>query len=195
MNPLPLTPLETAKKVTALVDSDLTIMLDRTKYSVPPDYVGRKVTLKVSPFTVAVWYKGQEIATHPKALQKGDHRYVPDHYLDLLLRKPRAVANAAPLKKGVMPRELKDFLKLCRAQDKEHQLLEILLLARTFDSDQLLWAVDQANRNGSPTYQLVCFYLKIAAPVVEDECQSNITVEHTALTEYDELLGDADDDE
>lgn len=195
LNPLPLTPLETAKKVTALVDSDLTIMLDRTKYSVPPDYVGRKVTLKVSPFTVAVWYKGQEIATHPKALQKGDHRYVPDHYLDLLLRKPRAVANAAPLKKGVMPRELKDFLKLCRAQDKEHQLLEILLLARTFDSDQLLWAVDQANRNGSPTYQLVCFYLKIAAPVVEDECQSNITVEHTALTEYDELLGDADDDE
>jgi len=195
LNPLPLIHLETAKKITALVNSDLTVLLDGTRYSVPLDYVGKKVTLKVSPFTIEVWYKGKKIASHAKALQKGDHRYIPDHYLDLLLRKPRAVTNAAPLKKGVMPRELKDFLKLCRARDKEHQLLDVMLLARTVDSDQLLWAVDQANRNGSPTYQLVYFYLKISTPMVEGESQSNITVEHTDLTEYDHLLGDDDDDD
>jgi len=195
LNPLPLTPLETAKKVTALVNSDLTVLLDGTRYSVPLDYVAKKVTLKVSPFTIAVWCKGKEIATHAKPLQKGNHQYIPDHYLELLLRKPRAVANAAPLKKGVMPRELKDFLKLCQAKDKQHQLLDVMLLARTVDSDQLLWAVGQANRNGSPTYQMICFYLKISTPIVEGGSQSDITVEHTDLTEYDQLLGDdADDD-
>ena len=195
LSPLPLSPLETAKTVTAVVNSDLTVTLDGTRYSVPPDYVAQKVTLKVSPFRVTVWCKGKEIAGHDRALRKGDHQYLPDHYLELLLQRPRAVANAAPLKKGVMPRELKDFLKLCRAADKERQLLDILLLARTMDSDHVLWAVEQANRQGSPTYQMVCFYLKIAVPIVKGECQPDITVEHIALAEYDQLLEDADNDD
>lgn len=188
LNPLPLTSLETAKTVTALVNPDLTVYLNGTRYSVPLDYVGEKVTLKVSPFTVAVWHRGREICSHTKALQKGDHQYLPEHYLELLTRKPRAVRNAAPLKKGVMPQELKDFRNLCRAKDKEQQLLQIMLLGRSVDPDQLLWAVHQANQNGSPTYQLVCFYLKINAPETEGE-QSGITVEHTDLTEYDRLMG------
>jgi len=191
LNPLPLMPLETAKTVTALVNPDLTVLLDTTRYSVPLDYVGEKVTLKVSPFTIAVWHRGQEICRHTKALQKGDHQYNPDHYLELLTRKPRAVRNALPLKKGVMPQELKDFLNRCKAKDKEQQLLQVMLLARSVDPDQLLWAVNQANQNGSPTYQLVCFYLKITTPTMEDatSAQPCITVEHTNLTEYDSLMG------
>jgi len=59
-----------------------------------------------------------------------------------------------------MPQELKDFLNRCKAKDKEQQLLQVMLLARSVDPDQLLWAVNKANQNGSPTYQLVCFYLK-----------------------------------
>lgn len=189
LNPLPLTPLETAKTVTALVNPDLTVLLGETRYSVPLDYVGEKVTLKVSPFRVTIWHQGKEICTHTKALRKGDHQYLPEHYLELLTRKPRAVMNAVPLKKGVMPQELKDFLKQCRAKDKEQQLLQILLLCRSVDSDQLLWAVHQANQSGSPNYQLVCFYLKISTPVTEGELQPSITVEHTNLTEYDSLMG------
>lgn len=188
LNPLPLTPLETAKTVTALVNPDLTVLLGETRYSVPLDYVGEKVTLKISPFTVAVWHRGKEICTHTKALLKGNHQYIPEHYLDLLARKPRAVMNAAPLKKGVMPRELKDFLSLCRAKDKEQLLLQIMLLGRSVDPGQLLWAVSQANQSGSPTYQLVCFYLKITTPTIEGEPQPCITVEHTDLTEYDRLM-------
>lgn len=189
LNPLPLTPLETAKTVTALVNPDLTVLLDGTRYSVPLDYVGEKVTLKVSPFNVAVWHRGKEICTHTKALRKGDHQYIPEHYLDLLTRKPRAVMNAAPLKKGVMPRELKDFLNRCKAKDKEQQLLQIMLLGRSVDPDQLLWAVHQANQSGSPTYQQVCFYLKITTPTIEGATKPCITVEHTDLTEYDSLMG------
>jgi len=94
-----------------------------------------------------------------------------------------------------MPQELKDFLRLCRSNDKEQQLLNILLLARTVDADHLLWAINQANQTGSPTYQTVCFYLKISVSIVEDKPQSDITVEHTDLTEYDQLLGDDDNDD
>ena len=189
LNPLPLTPLETAKTVTALVNPDLTVLLGETRYSVPQDYVGEKVTLKISPFTIGVWHQGKEICTHTKALRKGEHQYIPEHYLELLTRKPRAVMNATPLKKGVLPQELKDFLSRCRAKDKEQQLLEILLLGRSIEPDQLLWAVQQANHSGSPNYQLVCFYLNISTPKMEGEVPPSITVEHTDLTEYDSLMG------
>jgi hypothetical protein len=147
------------------------------------------VTLKVSPFTISVWHQGEEICTHTKALRKGDHQYLPEHYLELLTRKPRAVMNAAPLKKGVMPQEMKDFFSQCRDKDKEQQLLQILLLGRSVEPDQLLWAVRQANQSGSPTYQLVSFYLNIGNPIVQAEPQPCITVEHTNLAEYDRLMG------
>lgn len=188
LNPLPLIPLDTAKTVPAIVGSDLTIFFEGTRYSVPLDYVGEKVTLKVSPFTLAIWHKGTQIATHTRALQKGDHQYITEHYLDLLSRKPRSLMNAVPLKKGVMPKELKAFLKECRAKDKEEQLLKIMLLGRTVDPDQLLWAVDKANLTGSPTYQIVCFYLNIA--IADIEIKPCITVEHPDLDEYDDLVGD-----
>ncbi|MEW6066126.1 MAG: hypothetical protein AB1538_13365 [Bacillota bacterium] len=64
-----------------------------------------------------------------------------------------------------------------------------MLLGRSVDPDQLLWAVHQANQSGSPTYQLVCFYLKISIPTTESELQPSITVKHTDLTEYDSLMG------
>lgn len=147
------------------------------------------MTLKVSPFTISVWHQGEKICTHTKALRKGDHQYLPEHYLELLTRKPRAVMNAAPLKKGVLPPEMKSFLSHCRDKDKEQQLLQILLLGRSVEADQLLWAVRQANQSGSPTYQLVCFYLEIGNPTVQAEPQPSITVEHADLAEYDSLMG------
>ena len=92
---------------------DLTVLLDGTRYSVPSDYVGERVTLKVSPFTVAVWARGELVYRHKRALRKGDHQYDPRHYLELLTSKPRSIANAAPLRKGVMPKELKGLPRLC----------------------------------------------------------------------------------
>lgn len=175
------------KTVMALVGSDLTVLLDGTRYSVPLDYVGEKVTLKVSPFTVSIWHRDKEICTHNRALTKGGHQYITGHYLELLRRKPRSLMNAAPLKKGIMPEELKGFLKQCRAKDKEEQLLKIMLLAHTVDPEELIWAVEKANQTGSPTYQLVCFYLGIATAA--SEVKPCITVEHPDLAEYDRLMG------
>ncbi len=186
LNPLPLTPMDTAKTVTALVGSDLTVLFEGTRYSVPMKYVGQKVTLKVSPFTLSVWHKGQEIHTHTRALQKGNHQYVTEHYLELMSHKPRSLMNALPLKQGIMPEEFKAFLKLCPAKDKEEQLLQIMLLARSVDPESLLWAVRKANQSASPTYQLVAFFLGIASETAE--IKPCIKVEHPDLREYDRLV-------
>jgi len=186
--PLPIVPLDPARVVAqALVHSDLTVRLDGVKYSAPASLAGQYVTLKVTPFHVLIYHQGKLIYTHKKALHKQDHQYIPEHYLEILENKPRAIKNAVPLRKGVMPKELSEFTRLNRSGDKNEQLVQILMLGRTIEQEKLLWAVKQANSTGTPTFDLVCFYLSISTSKVE-EVRSPVTVDQVDLKRYDQLI-------
>jgi hypothetical protein len=111
-----------------------------------------------------IYHKGNLIYRHKKARHQSDHQYIPELYLKILERKPRAIINAAPLKRGVFPHELSEFMKLCKHRDKNYQLVNILLLGKKpLPHRHGRWAVRQANLTGTPTYDLVCFYLEIKA--------------------------------
>ncbi|HMB46321.1 MAG TPA: IS21 family transposase, partial [Candidatus Methanoperedens sp.] len=86
--PLPMYHLDTEEEIKATVHSDLTVRLNTIKYSVPAAYVGLSVTLKVSPFHVTVYHDGKLLYKHRKGLNSSDHQYIPEHYLEILLRKP-----------------------------------------------------------------------------------------------------------
>jgi transposase len=186
--PLPAVPLDPARVAPqALVHSDLTVRLDGVKYSAPASLAGQYVTLKVTPFQVLIYHQGVLVYTHQKAMHKQDHQYIPEHYLEILERKPRAIKNAVPLKKGVMPKELSEFTRLNHSGDKNEQLMQILILGRTIEHEKLLWAIKQANSTGSPTYDLVCFYLSISASKIA-EVASPVSVEPVDLKQYDQLI-------
>jgi hypothetical protein len=158
--PLPLKKFSAYAETEAVVGSDLTFRYDATKYSAPQEYIGKTVTVRVSSYHIEAWRQGSLVCTHSRPFVKGEHQYLPEHYLSLLERKPRAIANAAPLKYGSLPPELEKFRKLNRDKDKYEQLAKILLLGRRIEADVLLMAVDWANRTGSPTFDAVRFYLE-----------------------------------
>ena len=185
--PLPAVPFDPAKIVTALVHSDLTVWFDNIKYSVPFSLAGKTVTLRVTPYHVQIYHQGSLIYTHKKGARPHDHQYVTEHYLEILERKSRAVPNALPLKKGVMPKELTEFMKLNTHKDKYRQLLSVFLLGREIEREKLLWAVKQANASGCPTYEMVCFYLQLSNSTVE-KIKTPVTVDQVDLTRYDQLI-------
>ena len=193
--PLPLSPMDTAEELKATVQHDLTVLLNGTKYSVPAAYIGLSVTLKVFPFQVQIFYRGQQLYVHRKATHRGDHQYIPAHYLDILERKPRAIPNAVPLKRGVMPPELTEFLRLCPHGDKNRQLVNLLLLGRKVDPDMLLWAVRQANATGTPSYDLVCLYLEIQAEDKPHELVPEVKINPARFDKYDALIKRRDPDD
>ena len=158
--PLPLKPFGSYAEVETVVRSDLTFYYDATKYSTPQEYIGKKVTVRASSFKIEAWHRGEQICSHIRPFLKGDHQYLPEHYLPLLEKKPRAIQNAAPLKYGALPPELEKFRKLNRDKDKYEQLAKVLLLGRAVEADVLLPAVDWANKTGAPTYESVRFYLE-----------------------------------
>jgi len=191
LRPLPAKRIDSGVTVQALVEHNMTFRYNATKYSLPMEYVGKTVTVRVRAYEVEAWYGGQLIYTHDRPFAKGKHQYIPTHYLPLLERKPRAIRNAAPLKYGVLPPELELFRKLCAGKDRLEQLANILLLGRDVDAAELLQAVDCANKSGRPTYRRACFFLKLKdeSLIPTDIAQyDTVIVEHADLKQYDELL-------
>jgi hypothetical protein len=192
LNPLPVKRFEAYESVEANVYSDLTFRYEAVKYSLPLDLVGKIVTLRIFPYEIEAWYKGELIYCHIRPFAKGENQYIPEHYLPLLEMRPRALRNAAPLKYGVMPPELDEFRSKCGAKDKYEQLANILLLGRDIDSRLLLEAVDYANRTGIPSLSKVKLFLELKKPTGMSTQFSldidPVIVEQRDLDQYDALL-------
>lgn len=192
--PLPLKPFNAYAVTEAVVGSDLTFRYEATKYSVPQEYVGKTITVHATSYKIEAWYKGTLASTHTRSITKGEHRYLPEHYLSLLEKRPRAIPNALPLKYGVLPPEMEKFRSLNQAKDKYEQLANVLLLGRHIDAETLLHAVDYANKTGSPSYDSVRFYLEAHNLSINNIGKINtstadrVVVEKPQFTAYDELF-------
>jgi transposase len=188
--PLPLKPFNAYAQTEATVKSDLTFRYDTTKYSAPQEYIGKTVTVRATSYRIEAWYRGELVCAHTRPFIKGEHQYLPEHYLALLSKKPRAIPNAAPLKYGVLPPELEKFRKLNKSKNKYEQLANILLLGQQFDATVLLSAVDWANRTGTPTFESVRFYLEARnVEMSAAQTQANVDSADVVLVDKPELAG------
>jgi transposase len=195
LNLLPVKPFDAYTATEAVVGTDLTFRFESTKYSLPMEYVGKTVTVHAFPYRLDVWYRGMLICSHNRTFIKGEDQYLPEHYLPLLEMRPRAAGNAAPIKYGVLPRELDTFRKTCAAKDKYAQLAGILMIGRNTDAQSLLQAVDYANKTGIPTIDKVRAFLSWQNASDNVPINDTVTVIRQTLDRYDLLLGKDDSNE
>jgi transposase len=188
LRPLPRTPLDVCDTCKSRVRPDQTVVYGGVHYSIPHGYVGRDVSVRVSPRHVEIYWRGELLHRHDKI--SGKDQYVLDHYLDALSRKPRAIGQALPLSDGVMPPQCAEFLRLCPGSDAKRQLVDILLEGRDLGEERTLGALEAANKTGSPTFSLVQYYLADQAPKPYDSFE----IEHRDLAAYDRLIGGDDAD-
>ena len=184
LSPLPLSHFEVDETVHTKVYPDQTVRYEKVRYSVPHGYVGRTVTLRVSPFELKVHFRGKLVYSHKRVRKNGPDQYILDHYLESLSRKPRAAGQALPITKGVMPAQCRAFLELCPAADANRQLVDIMLLARDIDVDRILAALDEAICTGKPTAELVRYFI-----YGQNMPRDAFEIKHDDLTEYDRLIG------
>jgi transposase len=97
LNPLPDNEFDVSTALSCRVDAKARICVRQSYYSVPASYAGRRVQVRLGADQVTALDGGTVIAEHVRSLHKGSEDLVLDHYLEVLTRKPGALAGATAL--------------------------------------------------------------------------------------------------
>lgn len=77
--PLPASPYETAVWSTATIQPDYLITVGDCKYSVPYEFIGKKVDIRSTENSIEVFYHNNRIASHMRKGYSPDPVYIPEH--------------------------------------------------------------------------------------------------------------------
>lgn len=94
--PLPVERFDLAEVRGAIVDGKGCVKTNANWYSTPLS-AGTRTNVRVLPTSVEVWQDGKLAACHERSYGRGDHVLNLEHYLDVLFRKPGALAGSRPL--------------------------------------------------------------------------------------------------
>lgn len=191
---LPAREFDYARTRTAEVDSLSLVKFDRNRYSVPVALAGKTVTVKGYPFQVKIYYRSREIACHPRCYQQNKTRLEWEHYLPLLVKKPRSLQNALPLRQAVLPPGLNQLKEHLLARAQSYELAQVLGLVMEHGVEAVEEAIVQALAANQYSFQAVHYYLTSKKKPVT--CQLELEtglpqVKPVDLHIYDQLLGGA----
>ena len=193
---LPSGRLESAKRVTARVDSGSVVFVDRNVYSVHSRLIGEHVEVRLNAETVEVWYAGKKIEQMPRLRGRGKHRVDYRHIIDWLVRKPGAFENYRyrdelfPTSRFRMAwDELRHHVPL-RANKRYLEILQLAAQEGEALVDDALRAVLEEGEIGEGKLNGKALRLKLTQgsyqlPVTE------IVIDAVSLASFDELLGNS----
>ena len=124
----------------------------RTNFYSAPVPADTRVQAKVYADRVEVWLEGAEVARHERSYGRYQQVLELEHYLEVLERKPGALAGSTPLKqwreRGRWPAEYDRYWEeLIRRHGKQagtRQMIELLGLGKKHGYDRLQQAVEKA---------------------------------------------------
>jgi hypothetical protein len=171
---LPAIPFDTDEVVPAVVNPHARIAFDGNRYSAPPQFVRRPITLRANRDELRLLHEGKVVAQHVRSYERGQLLVLPEHRLAALtLRqrpRPQALAqefdawgpearafhlglNSRPVKTGVHVRRLLNPAQLYGRTEVLAALSRALELA-TYDAagvESLLLAERRRRQLPTPT--------------------------------------------
>jgi len=202
LTPLPAEPFDVNLSLNCRVDTKSRICVRQCFYSVPVRYAGRRLDVALGADSVVALDGASAVARHARAPGKGAETLELDHYLEVLVIKPGALAGASAL---VRARRAATFSpthqrfwdharkKLGEAAGSR-ALIGVLLLHRTMTGAAVEAGMCAALSVGSIDPEMVALEarrsLGRAAPVVLDNESLAVFDRPTpTLSHYDDLLG------
>jgi hypothetical protein len=202
LRPLPGIPYDTDEVIPAIVTPHARVRFDTNRYSVPPEFVRKTVTLRVDDHSLRVLHAGVEIARHRRSFEKHKIVLLPEHRdaAKALRRRSQAhqieaafdalgpPANTFRLKLLQVPVKplvhLRRLLEMVRLYGKAEvlQAITCALEYQTFDAAYVKNLIDQARRRR---------HLPSPLPLSPQrkELLEDILIEEPDPRHYDTLLG------
>jgi transposase len=157
LNTLPKESYPTWEEATPRVDTKALATVRTNRYSVPARLAGRKIRARVGASEISFWHDGQQVAHHERLSGKHQISAKLDHYLDLLARKPGALARSMALRqqrdRGDWPACFDELWTAIQdrsgRQEAARQMVSVLLLCREHPAEQVELAVRGALAAGA----------------------------------------------
>ena len=140
--------------LTVKVDKFGTVIVDKNRYSVPTHFVGQNVTVLLGVEHVSIYQQNSKLAEHERVYGNNKWQLIPDHYLDLLQKRPMAFESSRPIRqwRESWPACYESLLK--RFQDNQGEsrgikdFIRVLMLHRSNDANEIEAAVELALEQG-----------------------------------------------
>ena len=154
---LPREPHCTAEEASPRVDTKAMVTVRQNRYSVPARLAGMRVRAKVGARQISIWHDGKVIATHERLAGRHGTSAQLEHYLDLLARKPGALARSLALRqerdRGDWPRCFDRLWSEIEGKagrtEAARQMVDVLLLCREIGPRRVELAVRGALAAGA----------------------------------------------
>ena len=141
-------------------DSQCMVRFDSNHYSVPCEYAGKHVTVRVFAYRLILASDGCPIAEHKRAFGKGQYILDPMHYLPLLKRKPGALRNGRPFPEWELPSPVRAVWEsLRRYPDWDRQMARILSAIPVYGAEAVSVACEMAIEEKAVSQNVVLNYL------------------------------------
>lgn len=163
LNPLPADDFDCGITLTPTVRRDSRIVVRQTYYSVPARFIGRQVRVSLRANELVVFDRHRVVARHPRITRRYQYHDDLDHYLEILLTKPGALAGSTALAQartdGTFTPTHDAFWAAARAAHGDAEgtraLIEVLLLHRRMPAEAVLAGIAGALEAGATSPDVV----------------------------------------
>ncbi len=199
-------PFDATETTTVRVDAKALVTVRQNRYSVPVALAGLRVSAAIGATEIRVWHRDRQVARHERLHGKHGTRATLDHYLELLARKPGALARSLPLAqerdRGNWPATFDELWAALRARwgesEADRQMVDVLMLCREHGPATVELAVRGVLAAGAIDGRAVAVLARRTSPTAPATRLEGLEARLAAhdrpepdLAGYDQLIGGA----
>lgn len=160
--PLPANPFDCQQRLILRSGKTIYVRFDLNDYSIPPEAVGRPLTLLATADTVRLVDGSAEIARHPRSYDRGQRIDEPAHIKAVLASKHKALAGTATSRLAAVTPDAARFLAAAfqRGESAANQTAQLLRLVEDYGSVEVATAVAEALQRDTPRASAVALLLQ-----------------------------------
>ncbi len=175
----------------------------RTNWYSTPGHAGMTMRIHLLPQTVQVWADDRCVAQHERCYQRSRQILNLEHYLDVLERKPGALAGSKALEQwrrlGRWPDDYDRFWQVLNTrhgkQTGTRQMIDLLSLGRQYGYERLQQAIEAALKMDCKDAEAVRYLMtadqleRTHLPAIEVAALARYDRPLPVMDDYDQLVG------
>ena len=144
--PLPPHPYDIATLSQVRASSQFRVTLDTNHYSVPAEYAGAPLTLKVYPDRLAIYHGDKLIARHARSFDRHQDFEDPDHPKELIAQRKKARDQKIFMRFLALSVTARDYYRELekRRMNPRHHVQKIVALSEIYGLDKVARAMEDA---------------------------------------------------